>query len=195
MRTVVPFQKIKNTRTYRKTKYVIYRQTIFNPIDHVWTFLGSFIGIGLIGYINSLKFSVLENLFLTGSFGATAVLLFGATNSPLAQPRNLFGGHILSSIIGLTVAALIPTPDMYWLACALAVSLSIVVMQITRTMHPPGGATALIAVIGGEKIQNLGLMYVINPVFSGVCILFLTALIFNNLSKSREYPYREDSTD
>lgn len=192
MRAAVPIRKVKSTRTYRKTKYIIYRQLILDPIDHVWTFLGSFIGIGLIGFINSLKFPPSDNLFLIGSFGATAVLLYGATNSPLAQPRNLIGGHLISSLIGITAAALIPSPDLYWLACALAVSLSIVAMQITKTMHPPGGATALIAVIGGEKIQNLGLMYVLNPVLSGVTILLITALIFNNLSKNRNYPYKGD---
>ncbi|MDT0689575.1 HPP family protein [Salegentibacter sp. F188] len=188
-----PIKKIKNNRTYRKTKYIFYRQTIFDPIDHVWSFVGSFTGIGIIGFINSLNFSTSDNLFLIGSFGATAVLLYGATNSPLAQPRNLIGGHLLSSIIGILAIKLIPFPDLLWLTCALAVSLSIVVMQITKTMHPPGGATALIAVIGGEKIQNLGLMYVINPVLSGVFILLVTALIFNNLSKNRSYPYKKSS--
>lgn len=195
MRAAVPLRKVKNTRTYRKTKYIIYRQTILDPIDHIWTFLGSFIGIGLIGFLNSLSFSPIDNLFLIGSFGATAVLLYGATNSPLAQPRNLIGGHLISAIVGLTAAAFIPAPEFYWLACALAVSLSIVAMQMTKTMHPPGGATALIAVIGGEKIQNLGMMYVLNPVMSGVAILLITALVFNNLSKNRNYPYKKDSPE
>lgn len=145
-----------------------------------------------IGFMNSLKFPTSDNLFLIGSFGASAVLVYGATNSPLAQPRNLVGGHLLSSIIGIMAAALIPHPEFLWVTCALAVSLSIVGMQVTRTMHPPGGATALIAVIGGEKIQNLGLMYVLNPVLSGVLILLITALIFNNISKNRKYPYKKN---
>ena len=138
MKATVPIRKVKNNRTYRKTQYIIYRQTIWDPIDHVWTFIGSFMGIGLIGFINSLNFSTSDNLFLLGSFGASAVLVYGATNSPLAQPRNLVGGHLLSAIIGITAAALIPCLGFLWITCALAVSLSIVVMKVTKTMHPPG---------------------------------------------------------
>jgi CBS-domain-containing membrane protein len=61
-------------------------------------------------------------------------------------------------------------------------------MQITKTLHPPGGATALIAVIGTEKIKSLGYFFVISPVMTGTLILFITALIFNNMTKHRKYP-------
>lgn len=61
-------------------------------------------------------------------------------------------------------------------------------MQITKTLHPPGGATALIATIGSPKIQNLGYFYVLSPVLSGVLILLLVALVFNNLTPHRRYP-------
>lgn len=182
---------MKKSRTLRKTRYVIYRQTILDPIDHLWTFLGAFTGIGLIGYLQSLKFSPLDNLFLIGSFGASAVLIYGATNSPLAQPRNLVFGHLFSAFIGVLLAWLLPFPHLNWLVCALAVSFSIVVMQITKTMHPPGGATALIAVIGSQDIKSLGFFYILSPVLSGVIILLLTALFFNNISKHRSYPYKE----
>lgn len=181
---------MKKSRVYRKTKYIIYRQTLLDPLDHLWTFFGSFIGIGIIGYIQSLQFSSLDNTFLIGSFGASAVLVYGASNSPLAQPRNLVGGHVLSAFIGICCAFFISSPQFQWLGGALAVSLSIVVMQMTKTMHPPGGATALIAVIGSEKIKNLGMFYILNPVLSGVVILLVTGLLFNNLSKNRNYPYR-----
>lgn len=181
---------MKKTRVYRKTRYIIYRQTVLDPIDHLWTFLGGFIGIGLIGYIQSLQFSSIDNVFLIGSFGASAVLVYGASNGPLAQPRNLVGGHLISAFIGLCCAFLISDPEFQWLACALAVSVAIVAMQITKTMHPPGGATALIAVIGSEKIKSLGFLYILSPVLSGVIILLVTALLFNNLSKDRVYPYR-----
>ncbi|HSI77294.1 MAG TPA: HPP family protein, partial [Lunatimonas sp.] len=92
----------------------------------------------------------MENIFLIGSFGATAVLVYGAIQSPLAQPRNLLGGHILSAIIGVSVYKMMP--EIIWITAPLAVSLSILTMQYTRTLHPPGGATALIAVVGTEKI-------------------------------------------
>lgn len=176
-------------RTYRVTKWVIYRQTIVEPIDHVWTFIGAFIGIGAIGLIQTAALTYTDNVFLIGSFGASAVLVFGATNSPLAQPRNLLGGHFLSAIVGVLIHKLLP--GQLWLSSALAVSLSIVIMQITQTLHPPGGATALIANIGSEKIKALGWMYVLSPVMSGVLILWVVAMIVNNIPKHRTYPYKK----
>lgn len=179
-------------KAYRKIRYIVYRQTIIDPIDHLWTFIGAFLGIGLIGFIQSYWLERIENIFLIGSFGASAVLIYGATNSPLAQPRNLIGGHLISAIIGVVIAKIIPDQELNWLACSLAVSLSIIAMQMTRTMHPPGGATALIANIGSEKIKAMGFQYVAYPVFVGVLILLMVALIFNNIPKSRSYPYEED---
>ena len=181
--------KRKIHRAYRKSKYVVYRQTILNPSDHFWTFVGAFIGIALVGLIQGTQFGQTDNILLIGSFGATAVLIFGATNSPLAQPRNLIFGHLISAFIGVLIHKLIP--DQLWLSSALAVSLSIVSMQITKTMHPPGGATALIANIGSEKIKALGFGYVFSPVLSGVLILFTVAIIVNNIPKNRNYPYKK----
>lgn len=181
--------KRKIHRAYRKSKYVVYRQTILNPSDHFWTFVGAFIGIALVGLIQGTQFGQTDNILLIGSFGATAVLIFGATNSPLAQPRNLIFGHLISAFIGVLIHKLIP--DQIWLSSALAVSLSIVVMQITKTMHPPGGATALIANIGSEKIKALGFGYMLSPVLSGVLILFIVAIIINNIPKNRNYPYKK----
>jgi CBS domain-containing membrane protein len=154
--------------------------------EHILTFLGAFTGIALIGLINSPYLVAHDNLFLIGSFGASSVLIYGVINSPLAQPRNLIGGHLISAIIGVLVHKLVPGE--LWLAAALSVSLSIVAMQMTKTLHPPGGATALIANIGSEKIKALGFMYVISPVLTGVLILLVVALIFNNITPHRRYP-------
>ena len=173
-------------RSYRKVKYVLYKETLVNTKEHIFTFLGAFFGIGLVGYLNSEHFLLHDALFLIGSFGASSVLIYGAINSPLAQPRNLIGGHVVCAIIGVTVHKLIPNE--VWLSSALAVAGSIVMMQITKTLHPPGGATALIANIGSEKIKALGYFYVLSPVLSGVLILFFVALIFNNLTPDRSYP-------
>jgi CBS domain-containing membrane protein len=175
-------------RSYRVARYVVYRQTIVEPIDNLWTFIGAFLGIAAIGFIQSKQFTQNDTVFLIGSFGATAVLIFGATNSPLAQPRNLIGGHLISALIGVTAYKLFP--GQMWLSASLGVSLSIVAMQMTKTMHPPGGATALIANIGSEKIKSLGYIYVISPVMSGIIILFIVALIVNNIPKNRNYPYK-----
>jgi CBS domain-containing membrane protein len=176
-------------RNFRIARYVVYRETIINKTDIFWTFLGGFFGIGIIGFISSKYFTLNDNLFLIGSFGASAVLIYGATNSPLAQPRNLVGGHLISAIVGVTIHKFIPGE--IWLSSALAVSIAIVIMQITKTVHPPGGATALIANIGSEKIKALGFMYVFSPVFTGVMVLLIVALIFNNIPKDRFYPYKK----
>lgn len=176
----------KGNKSIRKVRYVLYKETLVDAKEHLWTFIGSFFGIGLIALTQSQSLDKLENVFLIGSFGASSVLIYGAIQSPLAQPRNLVGGHLISALIGVTVYQLIPDP--IWVSAPLAVSLSIVAMQMTKTLHPPGGATALIAVIGTPKIKALGYLYVLSPVLSGVLILLLVAIIVNNLTKNRSYP-------
>lgn len=178
----------KKYKSIRKARYILYKETLVDTKEHFWTFIGSFFGIGLIAFIQSLSLDHLSNVFLIGSFGASSVLIYGAIQSPLAQPRNLVGGHVISAFIGVCIFKLIPGPEWTWLAAPLAVSLSIVAMQMTKTLHPPGGATALIAVTGTPKVQALGFMYVLSPVLSGVLILLLVAIIANNLTKNRSYP-------
>jgi len=179
-------KKIK--RTVRISRYVFYRETLIDKKAHLWAFLGSFAGIGIISYLQEFSLSTQDNLFLIGSFGASSVLVYGITQSPFSQPRNLVGGHVISALAGVTVHMLFP--EVIWIAAPLAVSLSIVLMQITKTLHPPGGATALIAVIGTEKVKSLGYLYVLSPVFTGCFILLFTALIFNNMEKKYSYPAR-----
>ena len=132
---------------------------------------------------------ILEDTDLTlviGSFGASAVLVYGAVNSPLAQPRNLIGGHIISAIIGVISFKLFSGNILF--CSAFAVATSIFFMQLTLTLHPPGGATALIAVIGSNQIHDLGFLYVLVPVTSGAFILLAIAIIVNNIPKHRHYP-------
>jgi CBS-domain-containing membrane protein len=117
---------------------------------------------------------------LIGSFGASAVLLFGASESPLAQPRNLVGGHLVSATIAVTVVHLFGAGA---LAISLAVGFSILLMYITRTIHPPGGSTAFIGVQG-----HAGPYFIIDPVLSGALILLLVALFTNNVVHHRQYP-------
>lgn len=179
-------------RNYRKVKYVLYRETLINAKEHFWAFLGSFVGLGIIAYLQYGKLLESDFVFLIGSFGASCVLVYGVIESPLAQPRNLIGGHFISAIIGVTIQKLIP--DILWLAAPLAVALSIILMQITKTLHPPGGATALIAVTGSTQIKALGYLYVIFPVLLGTLILFFTALIFNNMTTNRQYPSHKKFT-
>ncbi len=175
-------------RQLRIYRYVIYRETLVDPWEHFWSFVGAFVGIFIIALIQSLQLPALENIFLIGSFGASSVLVYGAIQSPLAQPRNLIGGHVVSALAGVTVAQILP--DIIWLTAPFAVALSIVCMQHTRTLHPPGGATALIAVSSGTKISSMGYWYVLSPVLSGCLILFVVALLFNNITKNRHYPVK-----
>lgn len=180
----MPVKKIK--RSYRKAKYVLYKETLIDYKEHFWAFVGSFIGLGTIAFIQYEAMPQQDFVFLIGSFGASCVLVYGVIQSPLAQPRNLIGGHVISALIGVTVQKLIP--DIIWIAAPLAVSLSIIAMQVTKTLHPPGGATALIAVTASPQIKATGYMYVLTPVLSGVLILLAAALVFNNITANRQYP-------
>lgn len=151
----------------------------------VWSWFGAFIGIFLISMLHRI---LGINVYLIGAFGASAVLVYGVPLAEFSQPRNVAGGHVLSALIGVGCFHLLAAePD---LAAAVAVSLAIAGMHLTRTLHPPGGATALIAVIGGERIHDLGLWYALNPVLLGAVVLILVALLVNNMSRNpkRHYP-------
>ena len=147
---------------------------------------GSFLGIVSVAYIHYNMVNDSDLVMIIGSFGASAVLIYGAIKSPLAQPRNLMGGHVISALIGVAVFKLFQgNPS---IAAALAVSTAIAAMHATKTLHPPGGATALIAVIGSDKIHALGFAYALIPAGTGAMIMLFVALVFNNLPKSRKFP-------
>lgn len=151
-----------------------------------WSWVGAFLGIAAVSSIHYNMITQLDHVLLVGSFGASAVLIYGAVKSPLAQPRNLVGGHIISAIIGVVCYKLFASH--MWLASALAVATAIAAMHFTKTLHPPGGATALIAVIGSNKIHGLGFLYAVVPVGVGVIIMLIVALIVNNIPNNRRYP-------
>ncbi len=152
----------------------------------LWSWVGSFLGIAAVAYINYSIVDKTDLVMIIGSFGASAVLIYGATRSPLAQPRNLIGGHVISAVIGVATYKLLPAH--LWLASPIAVATSIAVMHATKTLHPPGGATALIAVIGSQKIHDLGYFYALIPAGVGPVIMLVVALIVNNIPKNRRYP-------
>ena len=152
----------------------------------LWSWVGAFLGISAVAFLNYDLLDTTDLVMIIGSFGASAVLIYGSITSPLAQPRNLVGGHIVSAIIGVASYQLLSAH--MWLAASVAVATAIAVMHITKTLHPPGGATALIAVIGSSKIHALGYFYVIAPVFIGAIIMLAVALLINNISKNRKYP-------
>lgn len=155
-------------------------------VNIIWSWIGSFAGILAITLFHRGVLGDEDLGLVIGSFGASAVLVYGAIHSPLAQPRNLLGGHILSAIVGVVSFKLFS--DNLLFCSAFAVASSILVMQVSLTLHPPGGATALIAVLGSEHIHELGFLYVLYPVATGALILLVIALLVNNISKHRHYP-------
>lgn len=159
---------------------------VVRPLEIGLSWIGAFLGIAAVAYINYNKLEETDLVMIIGSFGASAVLIYGAIKSPLAQPRNLLGGHVFSAVIGVACYQLLSAH--MWLASSVAVSTAIAFMHATKTLHPPGGATALIAVIGSEKIHNLGYFYAIIPVGAGAIIMLVVALLVNNIPRSRRYP-------
>jgi len=119
------------------------------------------------------------------SMGASAVLLFAAPHAPFSQPWNVVAGHLLSAVIGVACWQWIPQIT---LAASAAVGLAVGAMYFTRSLHPPGGATALAAVIGSEELHGLGFGYVFQPILVNVVVILLVAILFNGLFKWRRYP-------
>ncbi len=152
----------------------------------VWSWIGAFLGITAVAVINYRVLDGTDLVIVIGSFGASAVLIYGAIAGPLAQPRNFVGGHIVSAVIGVASYQLLQ--GHIWLAAPVAVATAIAAMHATKTLHPPGGATALIAVIGSSKIHALGFLYVLMPVAAGAAIMLVIALLVNNIPGSRRYP-------
>lgn len=125
------------------------------------------------------------NLWFIAPMGASAVLLFGVPSSPLAQPWSIVGGNVLSALIGVTVGMLVPDAA---LACGLAAALAIAGMYFLRCLHPPGGAVALTAILGGAGVHSEGYHFVLTPVLLNSLMLALLAIVFNNLV-GRRYPH------
>ena len=156
------------------------------PVEIAWSFLGSLIGMGFLSWCNSGIFNRTDNLLLMGTFGASAMLLFGAPHAPFAQPRNVFGGHVVSALMGIAVVTLLG--DVSHLTPALAVAGAIAAMHATGTLHPPGGGTALLMATGSPAVTEFGFFAVVFPVATGAAILVLVALVTNNLARDRRYP-------
>lgn len=171
---------------FSKMKGVAKSPPMVSPSEIVWSWIGAFLGILAVAVIHYNMLDETALVMIIGSFGASAVLIYGSIKSPLAQPRNLVGGHLISAVIGVACYQFF-APSL-WLAASLAVATAIAAMHATKTLHPPGGATALIAVIGGAKIHDLGYLYAVMPVGNGALIMLLIALTVNNIPRTRSYP-------
>jgi len=160
-----------------------------NPVTHterLVSLAGGFLGILFILLVSHALLGDLEaSLLIVGSMGASAVLLFAVPHGPLSQPWAVLGGHTVSAVVGVACARWIPSP---LVAAALAVGLAIGAMHYLRCLHPPGGATALTAVIGGPAVHALGFGFLFAPVLANVAVILLTAIAFNALFGWRRYP-------
>ena len=134
--------------------------------------LGAFLCIFLIAYFNSVDET---NIWLIPPFGASLVLVMAVHDSPLAQPRNVFFGHILSASSGVFLFYLLGNSP---ISISLALSLAIILMMITKTIHPPAGANPIIAILGAKSIE-----FVIMPVATGALFIVIFAFVYNKIWK------------
>lgn len=149
--------------------------------------LGALVGIAATGFVSTLALGTSNAALplLIAPMGASAVLLFAAPSSPLAQPWSIIGGNSIASLVGITCALTIGDP---LLSASLAVALSIVLMLMANCLHPPSGAVALTAVLGGPAIHDAGYWFVLSPVGANSLLLLAIALAFNNVT-GRRYPH------
>ena len=168
-------------------------KTPIRPIDALRGGAGALLGLlfaGLLGRFAVASFSGnggdwLHPL-LVAPIGASAVLVFAVPASPLAQPRSVLGGNIVSALVGITVAMLFPQP---LVAAPLAVGLAIGAMMLLGCLHPPGGAVALICVIGGPKVAEAGYLFALNPVAVDSLLLTGAGMIWGRIT-GHSYPHR-----
>lgn len=159
------------------------------PVSHTEKMVSALGGlIGILGALLISKVFVGEQAaaVIVASMGASAVLLFAVPHGPLSQPWALIGGHLISAVVGVLAARYVANE---LIAAGLAVGGAIGAMYYLRCIHPPGGATALSAVVGGQAVHNLGFQYVVTPILLNVLVIFSVAVLFNAMFKWRRYPY------
>ncbi|HEY8974952.1 MAG TPA: HPP family protein [Burkholderiaceae bacterium] len=147
--------------------------------------LGALLGLASAAWLSRHMLAGLNPWFIA-PMGASAVLLFAVPSSPLAQPWSIIGGNLVAALIGVTCARWVPDAA---LAGALAGALAIAAMFSLRCLHPPSGAVALTAVLGGPAVRALGYAFVLWPVAIDSLLLLMAALLFN-VSARRRYPHR-----
>jgi len=161
------------------------------------TFFGVFIALLCVSAcdvaISKHIFNGEEMKMMVGAWGALATLLFGAPVAPLAQPRMVFGGHIISVTVAILVnyltdeeAGVAAIPQ--WVSTALAPALSITLMAATGFTHPPAGACSLIYISAGRRLKAMGWLFMAVPAISSSMLMVSIALVINNLSNNSKYP-------
>ena len=160
-----------------------------NTTSHTEKFIsvaGAFLGMLSVFVISDLLFdNTTDNLLILASIGASAVLLFAAPHGALSQPWPVIGGNVVSAFVGVSCYQLIGDP---LLSATFAVALAVGCMHYLRCLHPPGGATALTAVIGSEELHQLGYQFMLTPVLINVLVIVAIAVMFNAFFHWRRYP-------
>ena len=146
-------------------------------------FIAGFFSALTIGVLTILTYKSPLGLFLAGTFGSSMVLLFGFPESPFAQPRNVFFGHLVTTLVGVIFVNFIPLP--IYINIALAVGAGIFFMILLNVVHPPAGGNPVMVIIGSVSYD-----YLLFPIISGSFIIILMAIIINKFLLKKNYPLK-----
>lgn len=174
-----------NNATKRLFDILGVAQTPVSHTEKIVSAIGGFVAIYAILQVSLWVLDPIAAAMIVASMGASSVLLFAVPHGPLSQPWSVLGGHLASALVGVTCAMLIPDQA---LAAGAAVGIAIGIMYYLKCIHPPGGATALSAVIGGESVHALGYQFFLTPVLLNVIVILSVALLFNAFFHWRRYP-------
>lgn len=170
---------------YRKIKDLLGIENSVSTAEILASTLGGFVGIFLISWVSYHYTGASGAALIVPSMGASAVLVFAVPHGKLSQPWAVVAGQLSSAFVGVLCYLLIPN---MFVAAGMAVGLAIGTMHVLRCIHPPGGATALAAVIGSAEIHALGFEYIFTPVLLNTVIILVTAFVFNSFFPWRRYP-------
>ena len=145
--------------------------------------IAGFFSAFTIGVLTVLTYKSALGLFLAGSFGSSMVLLFGFPESPFAQPRNVFFGHLVTTLVGVIFVNLIPLP--IFINIAIAVGAGIFFMILLNVVHPPAGGNPIIVIIGSASYD-----FLISPIIFGCIIILLLAILINKFILKKNYPLK-----
>ena len=134
-----------------------------------------------IGVLTILTYKTEYGVFLIASFGSTMVLLYGYPESPFAQPKNIFFGHLLTSIVGVFFLNLIPLP--LYILIPISVGVGVGLMILLNVTHPPAGGNPIIVIMGSVSLD-----YIISPVITGSVIIVFFGVVLNRLILKKKYP-------
>ena len=143
--------------------------------------LAGIFSIITIGILTSLTYKTEFGVFLLASFGSSMVLLYGYPESPFAQPKNVFFGHLVTAVVGLVVLYFIPLP--LFMTIPLAVGLGVGLMILFNVTHPPAGGNPIIVIVGSVSFD-----YLFSPVLTGTIIIIIFAIIINRFILKKSYP-------